>query len=106
MPWIFISEHLILKPIDDFTVTISLARFPNIVGEFSFTEEAIISHFKANRYKFENNNFQIQPWKVDYSKYNIKKSFTLPTQLKCFWGENEEEYLYLDLEKVLGYTVK
>ena len=31
-----------------------------------------------------------------------KKSFRLPTQLKCFWGENEEEYLYLYLEKILG----
>lgn len=106
MPWAFASKHVLIKSTGSNSVSIALADYPNIWGEYIFSEEARILSFNAERYRFQNGHFTLTPWRVEYSKYNIKKSFKLPTQVKCFWMENNEDFLYLDLKKVLGYTVK
>jgi len=106
MPWAFASEHVLLKENNQYSVSIALAHYPDIWGEMNFSEEARILSFNSDRYQLLNNNYALVPWRVEFGKYNIKKSYKLPTQVNCFWGSNEEEYMYLSLEKVVSYTVK
>ena len=105
MPWTFAADHLMLEQLDDNFVSVALNAYPEVMGVFQFTSEGRIVSFNADRYRKVDEGYILNPWKVEYSKYNIKKSYKVPTQAKYFWLKGEEKTEYLTLEKITGFTV-
>ncbi|MBD80120.1 MAG: hypothetical protein CL840_14500 [Crocinitomicaceae bacterium] len=105
MPWSFAADHFILEQLEENFVSIALNTFPEVVGVFQFTNEGRIVSFNADRYRKVDQEYVLNPWKVEYSKYNIKKSYKVPTQAKYFWLDKNEKEEYLTLEKITGFTI-
>lgn len=106
MPWTFGSDHILINELKPNIIEVSLAHFPDIKGVFAFSDEGKIQSFLSNYHSISTPNENWTDWLVIYGKYNIKKTYKVPTEVKYSkLNSAGDEFMYLHLEKIVGYTV-
>lgn len=105
MPWAFTSDHVQIEEIENNAISVWLSSYPHIKGVFLFSEESKIHSFNADRPRWVVDHWEMNQWMVLYGKYNIKKSYKVPTEVTYSWSDGESTEEYLQLEKITGFTV-
>ncbi|MGB0402571.1 MAG: DUF6544 family protein [Salibacteraceae bacterium] len=106
MPWTFGADHIILQELEPNIIEVCLAHYPEIKGVFVFSDERKIHSFHSSYNSLTSPKEDWTDWLAVYGKYNIKKTYKVPTDVKYSkLNDAGDEFMYLHLEKIVGYTV-
>jgi hypothetical protein len=104
MPWVFASMETHYKEISPNTVEMALSDSPVNTIQLEFNESGRIIAAELHPKIYFLHSEIGGKITVEYGRYNIKKGYKLPTELKYRSSQNPFQF-FLEINKITGYSI-